>query len=250
MKVSLCQYSVHWNSPDANFAEIEEMCSGLETDLLILPEMFSTGFVTQVSILNDPLALKTQKWMTAFSSQKMVLGSTPQKVGVSHFYNTLFAYLNGEKLTEYHKKHLYLGDEASSYTSGQKLGLLALDDWRIGLNICYDLRFPVWSRAQQADVLVYCANWPSARKEHWYALLKARAIENQCYVIGVNRVGVDENEWEYDGGSVVFDFWGNELLHLGNKETVESVILDKEALEDYRKKLPFLKDKDKFKLDV
>lgn len=250
MKVTLCQFDVHWNSPDANFGVVEEMCSGLVTDLLVLPEMFSTGFNTETSLLLDPLALKTKRWMSSFSSNKLILGSAPHKIKESIFHNSLFAFSEGKQLQEYHKKHLYVGDESQAYTSGEVISVLDFNEWKIGLNICYDLRFPVWSRAQNADVLVYCANWPSARKEHWNALLRARAIENQCYVIGVNRIGIDGNDWEYHGESVVFDYWGNELLNLKSEEAVGSVTIDKEALLEYRTKLPFLKDKDKFKLDV
>ena len=249
MKVSLCQYGVHWNAPEANFGTIEELCSGIETDLLVLPEMFSSGFAPNPSTLADPLAIKTTQWMKSFSSNRLVIGSTPTKQQ-EQFFNTLLVTYNQKVVSEYHKRHVYLGSESDHYSKGSNLGLFKHKEWNIGLNICYDLRFPAWSRAQKADLLIYSANWPSARKEHWHALLKARAIENQCYVIGVNRIGTDQNEWSYEGESLVFDFWGNEVLNLGNEETVTTTTLDYNALQEYREKLSFLGDRDHFTLDV
>jgi len=249
MRISLCQFDIYWNAPEANFATIEELCSGLNTDLLVLPEMFSSGFAPTPHELADPMAIKSTRWMQAYSSDKALVGSVAKKENDKYYNTALFCHQN-KVVSSYNKRHVYLGTESEHYSKGSDLGSVNYNDWNIGLNICYDLRFPVWSRAQKADLLIYSANWPDTRKEHWFALLKARAIENQCYVVGVNRIGKDNNGWSFEGGSVVFDYWGNEIINLQQEEGVETVLLDLEAQNDYRQKLTFLNDRDNFSLDV
>jgi omega-amidase len=247
LKLSVCQFDVVWNSPMANLAIIEELTVGLNTDLLVLPEMFNTGYVLDPSILSDPLAIRTQKWLEQMSQKNAIIGSVAYKQDQSYF-NSIWLYQNSEKIYSYNKAHTFVQGERQTFTEGRSLGTLDFKGWKMGLNICYDLRFPVWCRAQDADIMLFCANWPEKRKEHWYTLLKARAIENQCYVVGVNRVGKDQNNWEYNGDSVVFDYKGQEILNLNQTETCETVTLDFEEMLNYRQEMPFLADKDLFQL--
>lgn len=248
LRLSICQFDVFWNNPMANFGAIEELTSGLQTDALVLPEMFSTGFAPEPSSLVDPMAIKTKKWLLSQCTNRLLMGTYAVREGQNYF-NRLAVTLNQEELITYDKAHTFQGTERQYYQSGQALKVLEHQGWRIGLNVCYDLRFPVWCRAQKADVLIFSANWPRKRIDHWKTLLKARAIENQCYVVGVNRIGTDHNEWNYTGDSLVFDFEGNELLNLRDNEACETVVLDRELLLDYRAQWPFLADTDTFSLE-
>lgn len=246
LTISLCQYDIHWNDPLANFATIEELTSGLNYDLLVLPEMFSTGFITQPNDGMDPLGIKSKKWMESMSTNSMLLGSISIKEK-DLFYNKLLVYASNNLINNYSKSHTFIGTETTNYSNKKEPVTVHQKGWSIGLNICYDLRFPVWNRLYAGnDILVYCANWPKSRIEHWKTLLKARAIENQCYVIGVNRIGVDGNDWEYTGHSMVVDYKGDVLLDAQNKEEAFILELDKQALLEYRNDFPFLEDKDLF----
>jgi omega-amidase len=248
LTVALCQYDPFWNNPLSNFSIIEELNSAIISDILFLPEMFSTGFILNPKILTDSLAIKSKKWLESYSHQQMTIGSCPI-LEQDKFYNRLFVYNKGKEITHYDKHHTFIGGEREAYQSGSTLNTFEFKGWKIGLNICYDLRFPVWCRAQECDIMVFCANWPSKRQDHWTTLLKARAIENQCYVIGINRIGTDENDWHYSGDSVVFDFMGKELINLKDKETCLTTTLSKLLLNEYRAELPFLEDRDDFRLN-
>jgi omega-amidase len=247
LTVALCQYSPFWNNVLSNFSIIEELISGIDSDILFLPEMFSTGFILDPKFLNDTLAIKSKKWLESQSHQKMVLASSPIMEN-ERFYNRLFVFNQGKEITHYDKFHTFIGAEKTNYSKGTSLNVFEFKGWKIGLNICYDLRFPVWCRSQECDIMVFCANWPSKRAEHWITLLKARAIENQCFVIGINRIGIDENNWHYNGDSVVFDYSGKELINLKDEEICLSTTLSLQLLKEYRAEFPCLEDKDDFVL--
>jgi omega-amidase len=248
LQVALCQFDVVWNTPLTNFSIIEELSVGIEADLLVLPEMFSSGFVVNPKELADPLAIKTMKWLSVNSAKKTILGTTAIKRG-EIFYNSLLVYSSEKEIVTYNKAHTFVGQEAANFQKGNEQASFMLKDWKISVNICYDLRFPAWCRTQQSDVMIFCANWPKGRITHWTALLKARAIENQCYVIGVNRIGIDNNDWKYTGQSVVFDFKGEMILDLGEEELCKSIALTKAELLLYRQEFPFLNDRDEFSLE-
>ena len=247
LTVALCPYAPVWNNPLSNFSIIEELNSGIISDLLLLPEMFSTGFILDPKSLNDTLAIKSKKWLESQSHQQMILASCPI-LEKDQFYNRLFVFDKGKEITHYDKFHTFIGGERSSYNKGKTLNVFEFKGWKIGLNICYDLRFPVWCRSQECDIMVFCANWPSKRADHWIALLKARAIENQCFVIGINRIGTDENDWHYNGDSIVFDYSGKELINLKDLEICQSTTLSLQQLKEYRTEFPCLEDKDDFVL--
>jgi omega-amidase len=249
LTIALCQYNVIWNKPCANFAKLEELTAYTDCHILVLPEMFSTGFLLDPFFHPDLIGIQTRKWLSMASAKKTVLGSVALKENNS-FYNRILVYENQKEICFYNKKHSFVGSESEKYTAGSELKHFYFDDWKISLNICYDLRFPVWCRAQDSHVMIFCANWPTSRANHWHSLLKARAIENQCYVIGVNRLGTDGNDWEYQGDSVVFDFSGKELLNLENQEICSAISLSKVELDTYRADFPFLKDKDSFDLNL
>lgn len=249
LRIAPCQFDVIWNDPLANFATIEELVSPIAFDILILPEMFSTGYFSNPSGLKDPLAIKTKKWMASQSASALILGSCANKEK-NIFYNSLLGYHQQKEICNYKKTHTFVGEEQTFYTRGDKQSIIDFKGWKISLNICYDLRFPVWCRTQEADIMIFSANWPKPRAEHWQTLLKARAIENQCYVIGVNRIGKDNNGLEFQGDTLVFDYNGKEMLNFKDKEGVDIVELSKKSLSKHRKEFPFLADRDHFTLNL
>lgn len=247
MKVCLLQTDIFWEEKEANMASIEENLSEVEdVDWIVLPEMFTTGFSVNTKSLAEHKETTTFKWMKQQAQRynAVVSGSFITK-SAEGILNTLLSVSPDGILNEYNKKNLFTyGGEADLFSSGNSKTAFRVKEFDCLGFICYDLRFPEWSRYGQPtyDVLFYVASWPKPRIEQWTALLKARAIENQCYVIGVNRIGVDGTGLEYNGQSVVFDCTGKELLSLGDQESVKVVDLDLQLLKEYRKKIPFLKD--------
>jgi len=222
-------------------------------DLVVLPEMFTTGFSMQPEGLAEDMNGRAVAAMKEWSRRTgaNIAGSIIIGEG-GNFYNRLvWACPDGSVLT-YNKNHLFrMGGEHEVYTHGKTAITVELKGWRIRPCICYDLRFPVWARntGPGYDLFVCCANWPGARQSHWDILLRARAIENQCYVIGVNRTGTDGKGIVYTGGSAVVDFGGNIITGAGASETaVINSILDMEALTRYRQSFPAWMDADKFAL--
>ena len=247
MKVCLLQTDIFWEQKEANMASIEEKLSEVEDiDWLILPEMFTTGFSVNSKVLAEHVETNTFKWMKqqALRYDAVVSGSFITK-SAEGIRNTLLSVSSKGIINEYHKKNLFTyGGESDLFSPGNSKQTFQVREFDcLGL-ICYDLRFPEWSRYGNPiyDVLFFVASWPKARIEQWTALLRARAIENQCYVVGVNRVGVDGTGLEYNGQSIVFDCTGKELVNLGDKETVKVVELDFDVLKQYRRKIPFLED--------
>ena len=252
LKVSILQSNIFWEDKLANLKYFEKKIDKIsQTDLIVLPEMFTTGFTMNPAPLAETMDGKTVNWMLDLASEKksLIVGSVIIEDD-SYYYNRLIAAFPNGTIQYYDKKHLFtLANEHQHYTAGKKQLLLEYKGWKIFPLVCYDLRFPVWARnTVNYDVLIYIASWPKIRIAAWDTLLKARAIENMCYTIGVNRVGVDANDFEYPGHSVVLDAFGNEILSTNeNQEGVFNVILDKDKLDEIRKKLQFLNDRDSFK---
>ena len=254
LKVTLIQSDLHWQDRSKNLTSFEQKISQIEeeTDLILLPEMFTTGFtmnsVEQAEEMDGP----TMQWMAAQADQEdaVIVGSLIIKEG-QHYYNRLIWMIPGGMFHTYDKRHLFaMAGEHEHYTKGEERLVVEYKGWKVCPMICYDLRFPVWARNQDNyDLLVYIANWPNKRSYDWRALLQARAIENQAYVVGVNRVGQDDNGHDYNGDSCVIDpGWKKELYHSEKNEAIHTTTLSASHLQDVRKKLPFLVDSDDFKL--
>ena len=217
MKVALIQSSLFWENPIANRNHFGEKINAIfeEVDLIVLPEMFATGFTMNPEIVSETMEGETIQWMQSFAKAKnsAITGSIVIKEN-DNFYNRLvFVFPSGE-IEFYDKRHLFtLAGEDKIYTAGHNKLIVEYKGWKICPLICYDLRFPVFSRnTENYDLLIYVANWPKTRINAWDALLKARAIENMSYTIGVNRIGEDDNGFHYNGHSQVVDFFGDYIL--------------------------------------
>ncbi len=256
LTVSLIQTNLHWENKAANLAMLEEKIMGIKekTELVILPEMFSTGFSMRPEVLAETMEGETIQWMKKIAAaKKIILTGSVIIEEKGNYYNRLIWMLPNGQYGIYDKRHRFAyADEDEHYTAGSKRLIASVKGWKINLLICYDLRFPVWARHQsqsegpEYDLLVYVANWPERRINAWKTLLQARAIENQSFVIGVNRVGGDGNGIPHTGESMVVDAMGEVLYHKKNEEDVYTITLQKEPLETVREKLPFLKDADGF----
>lgn len=253
MKVALVQPSLFWENPKANRNHFAAKINSIteKVDLIVLPEMFSTGFTMNPSGVAETMQGETVLWMQSLAKaqKSAITGSLIIKEN-SNFYNRLvFIFPSGE-IQFYDKRHLFsLAGEDKVYTSGKEKLIIDYLGWKICPLICYDLRFPVFSRnVENYDVLLYVANWPKPRINAWDILLKARSIENMCYTIGVNRIGVDNTNLEYNGHSQALDFMGNYLLEPQKNEAVFITELNKEKLIEARKKFSFLNDRDTFEL--
>ena len=253
MKIALIQSSLFWENPSANLNHFEDKINTIaeQVDLIVLPEMFSTAFTMNPAAIAETMQGETIQWMKSLAKLKnsAITGSLII-IENDHFYNRLvFVFPSGE-IQIYDKRHLFtLAGEEKVYTFGKEKLIIEYKGWRICPLICYDLRFPVFSRnTEDYDFLIYVANWPKPRINAWDILLKARAVENMCYTIGVNRVGIDSNQLEYNGHSQVLDFMGNFILQPQEAQGVFVVELNKEKLVKSRKNFGFLNDKDSFEL--
>lgn len=252
LRVSLVQSDLVWQNPKENLENFQEKLLKLVncTDLIVLPEMFTTGFSMDTSMAqySSEMGIDWLKSM-AQTTNAQIMGSMMVKEDDKYFNRLVIASTTGE-LKYYDKRHLFsYGHEDKHYTQGEKRLEVEINGWKICPLICYDLRFPVWARNNvEYDLLLYIANWPNARMFAWNSLLPARAIENQSYVVGVNRIGSDGNKLKYSGGSAVYDYQGQKCLDLEDKAAVETIILEKEDLVNFRTKFPFLRDMDKFLL--
>ena len=254
LKVTLVQTQLHWEDPEANRAHFTTLIQGISTptDLIVLPEMFTTGFSMNAAPFAELQTGPTVRWMRNLASQKQVAitGSLMIKQD-NKFYNRLiFVHPNGQ-LETYNKRHTFtLAGEQKVFSAGDSHTIITYKGFKICPLICYDLRFPVWARnTMDYDLLLYVANWPKIRTNAWDALLKARAIENMAYCIGVNRIGTDGLGFEYTGHSAAYSPLG-ELLSTSNLESEfkSTVELDKESMLKTREKLGFLNDQDLFSL--
>ncbi len=219
--------------------------------MVILPEMFSTGFSMKPEILAEKMDGETISWMKKITAEKKIILTGSLIIEEDNkYYNRLIWMLPNGEYGVYDKRHLFAyGDEHTHYTAGDKRLIASVKGWKINLQVCYDLRFPVWSRQgaeKEYDVLIYVANWPEKRSLAWKTLLQARAIENQCYVIGVSRVGEDGNHILYSGDSRIVDPLGEILYQKKNEEDIFTYTLKKEILDDAREEFPFWKDADSF----
>jgi len=254
LRLTVIQPDIVWHSVSDNIAMIESFISGLgyATDLILLPEMFSTGFTMQTEKFAEEMNGKTVSEMRGWSRSlnAYVAGSLIIKESGFFFNRAVIAAPDGA-LYVYDKRHLFrMGGEDKKYTCGNNNLTVNIKGWRVRPFICYDLRFPVWSRntSDGYDLALYCANWPAVRQKHWDVLLRARAIENQCYVAGVNRTGIDGSGIKYNGGSSVIDFRGEEIYSAGTEPSVKTVEIEYETLAGYRKDFPAWMDADDFRI--
>jgi omega-amidase len=252
--VSCIQADLVWENKEVNFANFEEKFKQLpdETQLVILPEMFSTGFSMKPEDLSEPANGKTINWLKkqASLSNKIIIGSIIISDSGNNYNRLVTTFPDGKQLF-YDKRHLFrMGDEHVHYSAGDKKLIFQFNNWSICPLICYDLRFPVWSRNRNNyDILIYIANWPEARSYVWKSLLIARAIENMAFVIGVNRVGADKNGVNHSGESMIINPYGKVIAQAGaNIEEILNAELSFDELERLRKKFPVHLDADEFEI--
>ncbi|AXA55557.1 amidohydrolase [Pseudomonas thivervalensis] len=251
LDIALVQTTLAWHDREANLEHFDALLKQARgADLIILPEMFTTGFSMESETLAELEHGPTRQWLQdqAAKLDAVITGSVIVLAGDgSHRNRLLWARPDGEVL-HYDKRHLFrMAGEHNHFTPGERQVLFELKGWRIRPLICYDLRFPVWSRdAEDTDLLLYTANWPGARRQHWNRLLPARAIENLCYVAAVNRVGTDGKGFAYTGDSQVLDFQGETLLSAGEADGVFKVCLSAADLAAYRTRFPANLDADRF----
>ncbi len=253
LRLTLVQYDISWEKIDENLSRIEGMIQAYnhQTDVIILPESFSTGFSTQAAHLAESSGEKILYWMKkmARDSCSAICGSVFVGDG-SRYFNRFYWVEPEGKVLFYDKRHIFsLGGEDRIFSPGSQQLIIDYKGWRIFPTVCYDLRFPVWCRnVHDYDLMINVANWPAARNEVWKTLLKARAIENQCYVAGVNRVGVDGEKVDYHGNSLVVDPKGIKIFKAHHQENIETVTLDYHFLHHLREKFNTLRDRDHFEI--
>ncbi len=273
LSITGIQANLHWKDKAANLKMFGEKIDSIEgrAEIVILPEMFSTGFVMQPKGLAEPMNGPTIEWMRKKSeSKKIIIAGSVIIEEEGRYYNRLVMVLPDGQFGYYDKRHRFaFAGEDQNYSAGKKRLIASIKGWKINCQICYDLRFPVWARQTvsylpqneeepqlgdkappEYDLLIYVANWPERRILAWEALLQARAIENQCYVAGVNRVGNDGENIYHSGRSTIVDPLGEILYKAGEKEELFTCVLRKDRLEDIRTKFPFWKDSDDFKIKI
>jgi omega-amidase len=249
MKITLCQFNLKWLDKKANLDYVNNVIThNVGSDLLILPEMFNTGYIMKPEDGAEDLAAShtISEIQAMLKNSSMIVGGTIPTLNAGRYYNS-FVFLSHDSITyRYDKVHLFkMAGEGRAYSSGVGSSIYNCNGVMLRPLICYDLRFPYVSFQEKGnyhDVLIYSANWPVRRIDHWHSLLVARAIENQCYVIGVNRVGSDQNDLNYNGHSLAVDYSGHIMADLDTEEGYKTIHLDLDAMNDYRSKLPFLKD--------
>ena len=259
LNVAMLQFDIKWLDAEENFKRIGKLLdqhSFVNTDLLLLPETFSSGFAVEISESGENFSSKelgpSLQWMQnqAKNLNLIIAGSVLVKTESKKTNRFFWVWPNGE-YQYYDKKHLFtLAKEEMYITAGTDRKIFNIKNFRILPQVCYDLRFPIWNRnTDDYDLMVNVANWPAPRRDHWNSLLKARAIENLAYVIGVNRIGIDGKNNSHNGGTAAFAFDGKEIVAASDNEScVVFCRLSKEALQDYKNRLPFYKDADSFKM--
>ena len=256
---TLIQTGLHWEDKQANLRMLEEKINSIKekTQVVVLPEMFSTGFSMKPEQLAEPMSGETVAWMKRIAAKNGIIltGSVIIEEEGNYFNRSIWMLPTGQYGC-YDKRHRFaFAGEDKYYTAGTNRFIASANGFKVNLLVCYDLRFPVWARQQfdeernfEYDVLIYVANWPERRNTAWKTLLQARAIENQCYVIGVNRVGADGNEIYHSGDSMVISPLGNILYHKAHDEDIFSITLKKEDLDEVRNKFQFWQDADDFQI--
>jgi len=258
LTITLLQTNLFWEDKKANLEMLQEKIEAIKekTEIVILPEMFTTGFSMKPEILAEKMDGETVQWMKKIAADKKIIltGSVIIEENGKYFNRLIWMLPNGE-FGVYDKRHLFAyGDEHNHYSAGNKKLIASVKGWKINLQICYDLRFPVWSRQafgeleNKYDVLINVANWPEKRSVAWETLLRARAIENQCFVVGVNRVGEDENKIFYNGGSAIIDPLGEIIYQKNKEEDIFTYTLQKEKVTETLNQFPFWKDADSFRI--
>jgi omega-amidase len=252
MTITLLQTNLFWEDQTANLAHFNQLIANIDTatDLIILPEMFTTGFSMRPESLAEPTEGLAWQYMRQWAQTKdaAICGSIIAHENGRYYNRLIWMQPDGQYFT-YDKRHLFgLANENQHYSAGEHKLIVTWRGWRICPLICYDIRFPVWSRnVEDYDMLIYVANFPTRRIKAWNSLLVARAIENQCFAVGVNRIGVDGNDIPHSGDSSIIDYEGNLLFYQSEgKEICYTMSLDKSDLLNFRQNLPFLKDKDSF----
>ena len=256
LKITVFQAYLFWENVDKNLQNLKLRISGgvrEKTDLIVLPEMFNTGFTMNTSQLAEEMDGKTMQWLTKIASTYdcVVTGSLIIK-DKENCYNRMIWMLPNGEYQYYDKHHLFgLGDEDKNFKPGIEQIIVKLKGWKIRLAVCYDLRFPVWLRNknEEYDILLIVASWPDKRSSHWRTLIHARAVENQCYVIAVNRVGHDGNQIYHSGHSMCIDPYGNTIYYKPEDEDLYTFSINYPDLEKIRRQYPFLKDADDFSLN-
>ena len=258
LTITLIQANLHWEDKKANLEMLSKKIESIKekTEVIILPEMFTTGFSMKPELLAETMDGETVQWMKKITSEKnIILTGSIIIHEAEKFYNRLIWMLPNGEYGVYDKRHLFAyGDEHTKFSAGNKRLIASAKGWKINLLVCYDLRFPVWSRqsrgsAPEYDLIIYVANWPEQRIHAWKTLLQARAIENQCYVTGVNRLGDDGNAIHYNGESMIVDPLGEIIYQKENEEDIFTYTLQKEKLNEVREKFPFWKDADSFSIN-
>jgi predicted amidohydrolase len=255
LDVTIVQADLHWHDPEANLRAFTRVLDELDSrsDLVILPEMFTTGFTMEAEANAERMDGRSVHWMaeTAKRTGAVVCGSLIIKDGPQYFNRMILMRPDGN-FDYYDKRHLFrLAGEHQHYSPGSELVTFRLKEFRIRPLVCYDLRFPAWSRNRNDyDLLVYAANWPAPRHAAWETLLRARAIENLAYVAGVNRVGTDGNGIAYRGGSAIIDYAGAYLTPVTETAGAWTASLDLRKLNEFREKFPFHLDADRFALEA
>jgi omega-amidase len=248
LKIRAIQSDILWEDPHGNLKKLTDMLqdSG-QGELVVLPEMFATGFSMRPEKIAQPMHGEIVAWMCENSREKMICGTVAiEEAG--KYYNRFIACYGGTVVAVYDKRHLFsYAGEDKHYTAGNVNIVFEFGSWKIKPLVCYDLRFPVWCRnREEADLMIFCANWPAVRIQAWETLLPARAIENQCYVLGVNRAGADGNEKMHNGQSQLLDPLGFCKHNMGEAEGNAIFEIEQKKIHSVRNEFPFLKDADKF----
>jgi len=259
LTITSIQTNLYWEDKQSNLKMLEQKIHSIEdkTEIIVLPEMFSTGFCMQPKLFAEKMDGETIGWMKDICQHYgIILTGSIIIEEDNKFYNRLIWMLPTGDFGYYDKRHLFAyAGENNFYTAGNKRLIASVKGWKINLQICYDLRFPVWSRQKtfdkemnspEYDLIINVANWPAKRSHAWKTLLCARAIENQAYIIGVNRVGTDGNNIFHSGNSLVIDPLGEVLYHVAEEEDISTITLQKEKLIEIRERFPFLNDADQF----
>jgi predicted amidohydrolase len=255
LTITLIQTNLFWENKKANLKMLQEKIEAIKekTEIVILPEMFTTGFSMRPELLAETIDGETMKWMQRVAAEnKIILTGSVIIEENGKFFNRLIWMLPNGEYGVYDKRHLFAyANEHAHYSSGNKKLIASVKGWKINLQICYDLRFPVWARQDfqsenKYDLLINVANWPAKRSVAWQTLLRARAIENQCFVVGVNRTGEDGNRIYYNGNSTIIDPLGEIIYEKNKGEDVFTYTLQKEKITEIRNQFPFWQDADSF----
>ena len=262
LSITTVQANLHWEDKAANLAMLEDRIDSIQarTEIVVLPEMFNTGFSMHVQQLAEPMEGSTMAWMKRIVMEKKIILTGSMIIEDNgNYFNRLIWMLPDGKYGSYDKRHRFgYAGEDQYFTAGNRRLIASVKGWKINLQVCYDLRFPVWVRQQiipgdgaapEYDLIIYVANWPQRRSHAWKSLLTARAIENQCYVAGVNRTGNDGNGIYHSGDSMIIDPLGEIIYHAREKEENLTAVLQKQHLDAVRTSFPFWKDADHFLID-